>query len=265
MPNACGYSWSGELDAIIREESAAAGVPLDLAYTFIAVESGFDPRARAQTPQEDSVGLLQLNRLGGQGQGYTVAQLMDPRFNLRVGLPPIRRAYEQSLGLDAAPVEFIYQVATRSGHPGLIPRTDPRMLRIVTTFACFHHGAGGTSEDAYPWFVFVPSASDWVALGTVASLELAAALGPFILAGTVGAAGVRAFAAALARGTGRRFIGSLSPRTLVRGQLRALTPAGLRRRFVSAIDPRAQLERAFRLPYPFAMDRLPPGHRHPRH
>ena len=265
MPNACGYSWPGGLDAIIREESAAAGVPLDLAYTFIAVESGFNPSARNLSAIEDSVGLLQLNRLGGQGQGYSVAQLMDPRFNLRVGLPPIRRAYEQAWGEDVPPFEFLYQTATRSGHPGPIPRNDPRMIRIATIFACFHHGVGGTTDEPYPWFVFVPSPADWTVLATVAALELGLFLAPGILFGGGAAVVVRAFAASFLRGTGRRFIGSLGPRTLVRHQLRALTPAGLRRRLVSSIDPRAQLERAFRLPYPFAMDRLPPGHRHPRH
>src|SRR3990167_245425 len=68
MPNACNYTWSTALDTVIREESRSAGVPLDLAYTFVAVESGFDPLIRNLSAIEDSVGLLQLNRRGGQGQ-----------------------------------------------------------------------------------------------------------------------------------------------------------------------------------------------------
>ncbi|MGH6998551.1 MAG: transglycosylase SLT domain-containing protein, partial [Phenylobacterium sp.] len=120
MPASCGYAWSDALDAIIVEEAAGAGVPIDLAYTFIAVESGFDPAARNDNPPlEDSVGLLQLNRLGGQGAGYSVEQLSDPRFNLRVGLPPIASAYAGAWRADVPPYEFIYGIAVQSGHPGL--------------------------------------------------------------------------------------------------------------------------------------------------
>lgn len=142
MPTACGYTWSDELDAIIRAEATAAGVPLDLAYALSAAESGFDPRARNLSPIEDSVGLLQLNRRGGQGAGYTVEFLMDPRNNLRLGLPPVRRAWEQSWRPDIEPYELVYQVATRSGHPGPVPRNDPRIIRLATLWSCFYTGNG---------------------------------------------------------------------------------------------------------------------------
>ena len=142
MPSACGFTWSPELDALIREEAAAQAVPLDLAYTFVGAESGFDPRAHHLSALEDSVGLLQLNRRGGQGQGYSVEQHMDPRLNLRVGLPAIRRAFEQVWSANIEAYEFIYQVATRSGHPGPVARGDARILRIAQIWACFYPAAG---------------------------------------------------------------------------------------------------------------------------
>jgi len=48
-------------------------------------ESDLDPNARAPKPpteQEDSVGLFQLNRQGGEGAGFSVEQLQDPDFNI---------------------------------------------------------------------------------------------------------------------------------------------------------------------------------------
>ncbi len=142
MPSSCGYVWSADLDNVIRAEAQVAGVPLDLAYAIIAAESSFDPRAHALSAIEDSVGLLQLNRRGGQGTGYSVEQLMDPQLNLRLGLPAIRRAFEQSWQPNIDPFEFIYRVATRSGHPGDIPRNDPRILKVANAWACFYGIAG---------------------------------------------------------------------------------------------------------------------------
>lgn len=144
MPSSCGYTWSDPLDRVIRAESDQAGVPLDLAYTLIAAESGFDPTTHVDNALEDSVGLLELNRRGGQGAGYSVQQLQDPTTNLRIGLPPIRRAFEQAWSANVEPFEFIYQVATRSGHPGPVNRNDLRIHRIATIWACFYPAVGGS-------------------------------------------------------------------------------------------------------------------------
>ena len=142
MPSLAGYSWSDQLDLIIREEAAAANVPLDLAYTFIAAESGFDPTARNLTDKEDSVGLLQLNRIGGQGQGYSVEELKDPRRNLQIGLPAIRGAFAMTWSPTIAPFDYIYLVSIRSGHPGQVPPDDYRILKIAMIWSNFFPGVG---------------------------------------------------------------------------------------------------------------------------
>jgi hypothetical protein len=142
MPTLCGYTWPDTLDAVIRDEAQRAGAPLDLVYAIIAVESGFNPSAHVDNALEDSVGLLQLNRRGGQGAGYPVDFLQDPRNNLRIGLPAIVTAFHQvwQPGLNA--YDFIYQVATRSGHPGPVPRDDPRIRRLAQVWSCFYPAAG---------------------------------------------------------------------------------------------------------------------------
>lgn len=45
-------------------------------------ESSLNPRRRNQTPPEDSCGLFQFNRNGGEGAGLSVEQLFDPDFNI---------------------------------------------------------------------------------------------------------------------------------------------------------------------------------------
>lgn len=144
MPQLCGYTWSEELDALIRAEANAAGVPLDLAYTFIGAESSFNPDTYVNTALEESVGLLELNRRGGQGTGYTVAQLKDPATNLRIGLPYIRRAFEAVWRPGIPPREFIWQLSVQSGHPGPVAETDYRMDNIRRIWACFYPAVGAS-------------------------------------------------------------------------------------------------------------------------
>ena len=53
------------------------------------VESGLDPRQRTTSSREDSVGLFQLNRKGGEGEGHTVEELMDPDANIAITISKI--------------------------------------------------------------------------------------------------------------------------------------------------------------------------------
>jgi hypothetical protein len=183
MPSSCSYTWPDTLDTLIRQEAQAAGVPLDLAYAIIAVESGFDPDAHVDNALEDSVGLLQLNRRGGQGAGFSVATLSDPLTNLRLGLPHIAAAFAAVWTPTIDPYEYIYQVATRSGHPGPVPRDDPRIRRLAEVWSCFYPAAGNlymgslSPESAQPGpaqsLVALPLAVVLVPLVTLFSLVLA--------------------------------------------------------------------------------------------
>lgn len=265
MPSSCGYAWPTDVDLIIRTEARNAGAPLDVVYALIAVESGFNPNARNYNPPiEDSVGLLQLNRLGGQGTGYTVEQLVDPTFNLRVGLPPIASAHAQANARGFAGYEYIWQVAASSGHPGLVPSNDPRIRRIFQVWACFLSGVGEFGPTGVPTATPTPGPGQQLPQAIAALFAPGMPVPPASVLSAHAGSNPMPILMAIARGTAKRFIGSLGPRTLVRRQIRALTPGALRQRAISAVDPRAQLARAFRLPYPFAMDRLPRRHRHPR-
>jgi soluble lytic murein transglycosylase-like protein len=63
---------------------------------LILAESEGNPRAVKRTEREWSVGLLQANRLGGRGAGYSEAELQDPERNLALGMPEITAAYRQA-------------------------------------------------------------------------------------------------------------------------------------------------------------------------
>ena len=75
---------SPDVVAAIVREAQKAGWKDPAAFLAIALEeSGGNPRAH-NTSGEDSVGLFQLNRDGGAGTGYTVAQLMNPALNAHI-------------------------------------------------------------------------------------------------------------------------------------------------------------------------------------
>lgn len=265
MPTICGYTWSAELDAIIREEAERNDVPPDIAYTFIAAESSFD--ATIVVPEAAggfSYGLLQLYD-HGQGAGYPPSELLNPRRNLQIGLPYIHNAILQSWRADIEPYEYIYLVATRSGHPGQVDRFDARILRIAQIWSCFGHGVALFGPGGIPSATAGPGPG--VGLGEAMTMLLAPGMPvqpASVLAGHMGSAHI---AVVVGRVLLRVRIRApfMGPRTLLRRQMRALSPAGLRRRLIASIDPRQQLSRAFHLPIHISATRLPPRHRHPRY
>lgn len=137
MPSAAGYTWPDELDAIIRRESHSAGVPIAWSYAIIGAESGFNPNAGNESDIESSHGLLQLNRSGGQGTGYTVQTLRDPTTNLRIGLPYIARALTDAAAVTGNLHDVVWYVSVRSGHPGPVTKDDPRVLAILRNYEGF--------------------------------------------------------------------------------------------------------------------------------
>jgi len=61
---------------------------------IVMAESGGDPN-KINNKGEYSVGLLQANMQGGRGTGYSLEQLLDPRFNLELGMQEIVPAYQE--------------------------------------------------------------------------------------------------------------------------------------------------------------------------
>jgi hypothetical protein len=126
------------------------GVPAAVWYPIAYAESGFNPDAVGDNGA--SIGLFQINRVNGQGIGYTADQLRDPVTNAEVAARAIVPAY-RALESQVAPSQLAAEVARRSGHPGgsldnPFPATDPRILRIqqIATqfFAALTGNAGQT-------------------------------------------------------------------------------------------------------------------------
>lgn len=176
MPSLCGYTWIDPIDQAVQGVAGETGTPLDLAYAFVAVESGFDSQAcgdrvyvydhvyygaadgvpgavvfdpassvgfwvawecaRSPGTYGFSHGLLQLHTGGGQGTGMLRSELLDPWTNLRRGLPPIAAAHRAVWSPTIDPYEYLYQVAIRSGHPGFVARDDYRIQRTYTVWRC---------------------------------------------------------------------------------------------------------------------------------
>jgi hypothetical protein len=242
MPTRCDYTWSDQLDAVIVEEAQRAGTPLDLAYTFIAAESGFDPTAHALTDLEDSVGLLQLNRKGGQGTGYSVQELMDPRRNLQIGLPYITGAFRATWSPTIDPFEFIYLVSVRSGHPGPVERNDYRIMKIARIWSCFFPAVG----------VFGPGGAPSTSTGMAGGPALAGAIAPILLT-TMFPGGIL-----------RWLLPNVNPIASFQGKLSSLTPGGFQRRLEYMLSPKSMLPGSGLLSLARPMVRLPPRHRFPR-
>jgi len=243
MPSMCGYTWSDALDTIIREEAVRTGVPLDLAYTFIAAESGFDAGAvAAEAAGGYSYGLLQLYD-HGQGAGYPPSVLLDPRRNLQIGLPYIAAAFRQTWSPTIAPFEFIYLVSIRSGHPGEVPRDDYRILKIARIWACFFPAAGVSGPLGAPGTTETRPGPG-IALAGAMALPLLVTLFP--------------------GGILRILLPGINPIASFQSQLAVLTPGGFQRRIEAAADPRRAFVRGPLAKILVARRRLPPRHRFPR-
>ncbi len=94
---------------------------------LILAESGGDPAKVTHTAQEWSVSLLQLNRTGGRGAGYSEAALQDPQFNLALSLPEIAAAYHQVRAEGYQGARLAVRVAS------LAKRPDPSTLERYAT------------------------------------------------------------------------------------------------------------------------------------
>lgn len=103
--------------ATISQIFAAQGVPESVWRPIMLLESGGDAGAYVKSGVEESVGLFQLNRMGGLGTGYTVGQLKDPVFNATIAAAKMGPSYARGLdkGLDG--FALTQYVAYSSGWP----------------------------------------------------------------------------------------------------------------------------------------------------
>ena len=115
----------------VAQIMAKAGVPWRVWVAIGWNESGFNPFAHnkgtAKNP-EDSVGIFQLNRNGGQGSGHSVEELQDPITNATIAAKYIGPAVAH-----CGP-ENITCIAVNSGHPGQVSEGDNRVQKIKSTY-----------------------------------------------------------------------------------------------------------------------------------
>ena len=108
------------------------GVPPAVWYPIALAESNLNPDALGDNGA--SIGIFQINRVSGQGIGYTADQLRDPITNADVAARAIAPAYN-AVKDSASEYDLAAEVARRSGHPGgsitnPFNALDPRILRI---------------------------------------------------------------------------------------------------------------------------------------
>lgn len=79
-----------QVERLIQRVSAVHGVDAALVRAVVAVESGFEPRARSP---KGAVGLMQV--LPSTGRQYGVANLYDPGANLEAGVRHLKRLLDR--------------------------------------------------------------------------------------------------------------------------------------------------------------------------
>jgi hypothetical protein len=98
---------------LIVDRFQRAGFTLDqhlrTALASAIAESGLDPTTTTKTRSEESYGLFQCNRLGGEGVGFTPDQLKDPETNIKIILAAARRttSFCSASSLQAAMEAFV--------------------------------------------------------------------------------------------------------------------------------------------------------------
>lgn len=93
------------------------GIPQNVWGPIMQLESGGNATAHYVTNREDSVGLFQLNRMGGLGTGYTVSQLQDPSLNATIAAQNMAPAYQAGVSQGLSGYALTQYVAFNSGWP----------------------------------------------------------------------------------------------------------------------------------------------------
>lgn len=124
---------------LVVDESNKENIPAWVLGDIIAVESDFNPSLVGDNGT--SFGLLQ-EHYGGQADGHTQAELLNPQSNLDIGTPPIAKAYRDGVaGGITDRVQLLQYVANNSGHPDNLgvawtqanePSYDQKLSDVVT-------------------------------------------------------------------------------------------------------------------------------------
>jgi hypothetical protein len=104
-------------------EAGFSDVQARAAVANAQAESGLDPNAH-NTRGEDSVGLFQMNRKGGLGQGYTVEELKDPENNIALAIDAAKKSrnFRNATTIESATEAFVRDVERPKDKEGAITK-----------------------------------------------------------------------------------------------------------------------------------------------
>lgn len=106
----------------ISKWSGIYGVPIWVTDSIATQESNLNPAAVGD--QGTSFGIFQLHQGGGQGDGYTPSQLLNPNTNAQIGISAIAPAYQAGVKQGLTGYPLLQYTADHSGHPtetGVLP------------------------------------------------------------------------------------------------------------------------------------------------
>ncbi len=133
-------------------QALGSGLPasepsFDLVWrAIVQVESG--GREDAVGDNGRSIGLLQLNRVGGQGTGYTAGELFSPTLQAQLGGPPIADAYRAGVAQGLSGAALLDYVAVHSGHP--LSDGDTQLPQVQDYLRILNTTAGYPASPAWP-------------------------------------------------------------------------------------------------------------------
>lgn len=150
----------GNVNPWVAYYAAQDGVPVWIANDIVQVESGGDPNAKGDyvNGSPTSFGSYQLHQNGGQGTGYTAAQLLNPKFNAKLGTAALVKATQQAQQNGLTGLQELMYVANNSGHPGNLgvattqavePSYDTKLAQVYKDNGG-QTGAGGLLSNLTP-------------------------------------------------------------------------------------------------------------------
>lgn len=133
-------------------------IPVNVWFAIEWQESTGNAGATNTTPPDDSYGLFQLNRNGGQGVGWSVDQLYDPVFNASIAKGSIQAAWITNTMGSGEPNDLIMgRIAADSGHPGRVSLSDSRIVAIVANYNAIKNAS--TDEEKWLALAHKPAAN----------------------------------------------------------------------------------------------------------
>jgi hypothetical protein len=99
----------------LKYYSQSYGVPSWIVSSIVEVESNFQTHLAGDGGK--SFGLLQTYTNGGQGDGYSGRYLSNVDNNLKIGMPHLKKGYDEGIKRGKTGYDLLEYTASHSGHP----------------------------------------------------------------------------------------------------------------------------------------------------